>query len=335
MTPLAPDLSAFLQNHLPNERGASKHTIAAYAHAFTLLLRFAAARLKRSPSELAIEDLDVQLVRGFLEHVEAGRANTARSRNARLSAIKAFFRFVEHRRPACLEQALMIRALPIKRTDVKLIDYLTREETRALLAAPDIRTPSGLRDRAMLHLAYAAGLRASELLAMRMDDFPDKSFSSVRILGKGRRERILPLWKETQATLRAWMAVRPGDRGPELFLNRDGGRMSRDGFAYRLRQHVATAERAVPSIAGKRVTPHVLRHSCAMHTLQATGDIRKVALWLGHASIQTTEMYLRADPTEKLALLDAHHPPLIKPGRFREPSDKLMAVLAAAANSRN
>ena len=335
MTPLAPDLSAFLQNHLPNERGASRHTIAAYAHAFTLLLRFATARLKRSPSELAIEDLDVQLVRGFLEHVEAGRANTARSRNARLSAIKAFFRFVEHRRPACLEQALMIRALPIKRTDVRLIDYLTREEIRAVLAAPDLRTPSGLRDRAMLHLAYAAGLRASELLAMRVDDFPDKSFSSVRILGKGRRERILPLWKETQATLRAWLAVWPGDRGPELFLNRDGGRMSRDGFAYRLRQHVATAERAVPSIAGKRVTPHVLRHSCAMHTLQATGDIRKVALWLGHSSIQTTEMYLRADRTEKLALLDAHHPPLIKPGRFREPSDKLMAVLAAAANSRN
>ncbi len=229
----------------------------------------------------------------------------------------------------------MIRALPVKRTDVRLIDYLTREEIRALLAAPDIRTPGGLRDRAMLHLAYAAGLRASELLAMRMDDFPDKSFSSVRILGKGRRERLLPLWKETQAILRAWLAVRPGDRGPELFLSRDGRRMTRDGFAYRLRQHVATAERAVPSFAGKRVTPHVLRHSCAMHTLQATGDVRKVALWLGHSSIQTTEMYLRADPTEKLALLDAHHPPLIKPGRFREPSDKLMAVLAAAANSRN
>lgn len=331
MTPLAPDLSAFLQTHLPDECGASRHTIAAYARAFTLLLRFVAGRVKRTPSELFIEDLDIQTIRAFLEHIEVGRANSVRSRNARLAAIKSFFRFVEHRQPACLEQAMMIRAMPTKRTDNKLIDYLTKEEVRALLAAPNRHTPGGLRDRAMLHLAYAAGLRASELLAVRMDDFPDGSFSSVRILGKGRRERVLPLWKETQCAIRAWLAVRPGRVGPELFLNRDGRRMTRDGFAYRLRQHVATAERATPSIAAKQVTPHVLRHSCAMHTLQATGDIRKVALWLGHASIQTTEMYLRADPTEKLALLEAHHAPLIQPGKFREPSDKLMQILAVAA----
>ncbi|KAB2759589.1 tyrosine-type recombinase/integrase [Brucella anthropi] len=330
MTPLAPDLSAFLRTHLPGDCGASRHTIAAYAHAFTLLLRFAAGRLKRTPSELAIEDLDVQMIRAFLEHIEEGRANSVRSRNARLAAVKSFFRFVEHRHPACLEQAMMIRAMPIKRTDAKLIDYLTREEVRALLAAPNRHTPGGLRDGAMLHLAYAAGLRASELLAVRMDDFPEVSLSSVRILGKGRRERVLPLWKETQATIRAWLAVRPGNVGPELFLNRDGRQMTRDGFAYRLRQHVATAEGLAPSIAAKHVTPHVLRHSCAMHTLQATGDIRKVALWLGHTSIQTTEMYLRADPAEKLALLDAHHAPLIKPGKFREPSDKLMQILAVA-----
>ncbi len=331
MTLLAPDLSAFLQTHLPDECGASRHTIAAYARAFTLLLRFVAGRVKRTPSELFIEDLDIQTIRAFLEHIEEGRANSVRSRNARLAAIKSFFRFVEHRQPACLEQAMMIRAMPIKRTDAKLIDYLTKEEVRALLAAPNRHTPGGLRDRAMLHLAYAAGLRASELLAVRIDDFPGGSFSSVRILGKGRRERVLPLWKETQSAIRAWLAVRPGRVGPELFLNRDGRRMTRDGFAYRLRQHVATAERSTPSIAAKHVTPHVLRHSCAMHTLQATGDIRKVALWLGHASIQTTEMYLRADPTEKLALLEAHHAPLIQPGKFREPSDKLMQILAVAA----
>lgn len=331
MTPLAPDLSAFLQTHLPDECGASRHTIAAYARAFTLLLRFVAGRVKRTPSELFIEDLDIQTIRAFLEHIEEGRANSVRSRNARLAAIKSFFRFVEHRQPACLEQAMMIRAMPTKRTDAKLIDYLTKEEVRALLAAPNRHTPGGLRDRAMLHLAYAAGLRASELLAVRMDDFPDGSFSSVRILGKGRRERVLPLWNETQSAIRAWLAVRPGRVGPELFLNRDGRRMTRDGFAYRLRRHVATAERSTPSIAAKHVTPHVLRHSCAMHTLQATGDIRKVALWLGHASIQTTEMYLRADPTEKLALLEAHHAPLIQPGKFREPSDKLMQILAVAA----
>ena len=184
MTPLAPDLSAFLQKHLPDERGASQHTIAAYAHAFTLLLRFAATRLKRQPSDLAIEDLDVSLIRAFLEHIEEGRANTVRSRNARLAAIKAFFRFLEPRRPACLEQAMMIRSLPVKRADVKLIDYLTKDEVRALLAAPNGRAPAGLRDRAMLHLAYAAGLRASELLAVRMDDFPRGSFANIRCLGR-------------------------------------------------------------------------------------------------------------------------------------------------------
>jgi site-specific recombinase XerD len=234
MTPLAPDLSAFLQTHLPDECGASRHTIAAYARAFTLLLRFVAGRVKRTPSELFIEDLDIQTIRAFLEHIEEGRANSVRSRNARLAAIKSFFRFVEHRQPACLEQAMMIRAMPTKRTDAKLIDYLTKEEVRALLAAPNRHTPGGLRDRAMLHLAYAAGLRASELLAVRMDDFPVGSFSSVRILGKGRRERVLPLWKETQGAIRAWLAVRPGQVGPELFLNRDGRRITRDGFAYRL-----------------------------------------------------------------------------------------------------
>jgi integrase/recombinase XerD len=252
--PARPDLSAFLQTHLPNERGASRHTIASYAHAFTLLLRFVAGRLKRYEPQLAIEDLDVQMIKAFLEHIEEGRANSGRSRNARLAAIKSFFRFVEHRHPACLEQAMMIRALPIKRTDTKLIDYLTREEILALLAAPNRHTPGGLRDRAMLHLAYAAGLRASELLAVRMGDFPDGSFSNVRIFGKGRRERVLPLWKETQAAIRAWLAVRPSDAGPELFLSRDGRGITRDGFAYRLRQHVATAERSTSSITAKNTS---------------------------------------------------------------------------------
>lgn len=175
MTPLAPDLSAFLQTHLPNECGASRHTIAAYARAFSLLLRFAAGQRKRAASELAIEDLDVQTIRTFLEHIEERRANSVRSRNARLAAIKSFFRFIEHRHPVCLEQAVMVRAVPTKRTDAKLIDYLTKEEVRALLAAPNRYTPGGLRDRAMLHLAYAGGLRASELLAVRMDDFTDGS----------------------------------------------------------------------------------------------------------------------------------------------------------------
>jgi integrase/recombinase XerD len=332
MTALAPHLTAFLREHLPRERGASPHTVATYAHAFALLVRFAAERIDRRPTDLLVEDLDPGLVLAFLDHVESERGNAARSRNARFAAIRAFFRYVEYRVPACLDQALRVRALPMKRTDKALIDHLTREEIQALLAAPDPNTLGGTRDRAMLHLTYAAGLRVAELLSLRLDDFPQRSLTTVRILGKGRRERVLPLWRETQKVIRAWLAVRPEAQAPELFLNRHGGRMSRDGFAHQLSQHASIAARRHPSILSKRVTPHVLRHSCAMHTLAATGDIRKVALWLGHASIQSTEAYLRVDPAEKLAVLAAHASPAIKPGRFKPPSDKLLAMLAEARN---
>jgi site-specific recombinase XerD len=334
MTTLAPLLTTFLREHLPRERNASPHTIATYAHAFALLVRFAAGRLKRRPSDLTVEEIDPDLVLAFLDHVEGERGNAARSRNARFAAIRSFFRYLEYKAPACLEQALRIRALPMKRTDKALIDYLTLEEVKELLSAPDPRSWGGVRDRAMLHLTYAAGLRVSELLSLRLEDFSDRSLSMVRILGKGRRERVLPLWRETQAALRAWIVVRPHASTPELFLNRNGERMSRDGFAHRLAVHVAVATRKRPTLSRKRVTPHVLRHSCAMHTLAATGDVRKVSLWLGHASLQSTEAYLRADPADKLAVLAAHAPPAIKHGRFRPPSDKLMSMLTELRNAK-
>jgi integrase/recombinase XerD len=332
MTALAPHLARFLQDHLPRERSATPHTVASYAHSFTLLVRFAAERLKRRPSDLTVEHIDPELVLAFLDHVEEKRSNSARTRNARLAAIRTFFRYLEYQAPACLDQALRLRALPIKRIDATLIDYLTKAEVQALLAVPDPRTVNGTRDRAMLHLTYAAGLRVSELLSLRLDDFTDQSLTMIRIMGKGRRERILPLWQETRTVLRAWLAVRPPAQAPELFLNRNGQRMSRDGFAHRLAQHVAVAAQKQPSLTGKKVTPHVLRHSCATHTLAATGDIRKVALWLGHASIQSTEAYLRADPDEKLAVLAAHAAPTILAGKFRRPSDALLAMLGDVRN---
>ena len=332
MTALAPSLAAFLREHLPCERNASPHTVASYAHAFSLLLRYAANRLGRRPTELNIEDLDPDMILGFLSHVEQDRGNTARSRNARFAAIRSFFRYLEYKVPACLEQALRVRSLPMKKTDKALIDYLTRDEMNALLAAPDPTTVAGLRDRAMLHLTYAAGLRVSELLALQMGDFSDRSLSTVRVLGKGRRERVLPLWKETQTVLRAWIAVRPSVQVQELFVNREGQPLSRDGFAHRLAVHVAAAERKRPTLAEKRVTPHVLRHSCAMHTLEATGDIRKVSLWLGHASLQSTEAYLRVDPAEKLAILASNAAPAVPKGGFRTP-DRLLAMLAEIQKS--
>jgi integrase/recombinase XerD len=334
MTALAPHLSNFLREHLPKERSASQHTCEAYAHTFQLLLGFAASRLKIKPSKIEIERLDAPLILAFLQHLEKKRGNSARTRNARLAAINSFFRFLEYRVPSCLDQARRIHAIPMKKTDQALVSYLTRDELQALLDAPDVSTVSGIRDRAMLHLAFAAGMRVSELVGVRLDQIDRQGVSTVHIIGKGRRERILPLWKETAAAVKAWLKVRPASTAPELFLNARGQAMTRDGFEYILAKHVATASRAVPSIAKKRVSPHVLRHTCAMHTLQATRDVRKVSLWLGHADLESTEVYLRADPTEKLEALSAMTPPTLKPGRFRAP-DKLLAMLSTAGRKPN
>ena len=329
MTMLAAHLSGFLREHLPRERKASPHTCDAYAYAFQLLVCFAADRLSVRPSHLTVEQLDVSLVLAFLEHVEAERRCSASTRNARLAAIHSFFRFLEYRMPSCLEQARQVGAIPMKKTDQALIRHLNRDEIRALLDAPDPSSTSALRDRAMLHLAFAAGLRVSELVGLRLDQIEQGTAPFVHVMGKGRRERILPLWKETATTIAVWLKVRVPHRDPELFLSAAGRALTRSGFEYILAKHVAVAARSQPSIAGKRVTPHVLRHSCAMHTLQATRDIRKVALWLGHASLQSTETYLRADPTEKLEALATMAPLGLQRGKFQVP-DKLMAMLKGA-----
>jgi len=328
MTPLAPLLTNFLRDHLPRERGASPHTVAAYSDSFALLLRFVAERRGNAPAKLSVEDFDPETVLAFLDHLEKTRGVSISTRNSRLAAIRSFFRYVEYRAPCCLELALRVRALPTKKAVSALITHLTREEIKALLAAPDQRHLFGVRDHAMIHLAYGTGMRASELLAIRLTDFADPELSTLRIVGKGRRERVLPLWKETRTAIQRWLAVKPEGNAEAVFLNQRGDRMSRDGFAYILAKHTNTAITTMPSLNRKKVTPHVLRHSCAMHILEATGDVRKVALWLGHASIDTTEVYLRADPTEKIAALSAHQPPDLVKGKFKARADPLMAALS-------
>jgi site-specific recombinase XerD len=332
MNALAPYLETFLREHLPRDRRLSVHTIETYAYAFQLLVCFAAKRLRVAPSALQIEQLDAPLVLAFLQHIETDRHNLPQTRNARLGAVKAFFRFLEYRLPGSLDQVCRIKAIPIKRTDQKLVNYLTNEEMQTLLDAPDPRIRSGTRDRAMLHLAYAAGLRVSELVGLRCDELTLHPHPSVHVRGKGRRERDLPLWKQTAAVLRAWLAVRGEHPDPELFLNAHGAAMTRSGFEYILEKHVEIAKQKQPSLTKKRISPHVLRHSCAMHTLLATHDVRKVSLWLGHATLQSTEVYLRADPTEKLEALAAVMPPTLKRGRFKAP-DKLLALLKSAKAS--
>jgi len=329
MTPIAPLIEAFLNETLARQRGVSRHTSDSYALSFQLLFVFAAKRLKVSPSALTLEQLDAALISAFLEYLEDKRKNAPVTRNVRLAAIKSFFRFLEYRQPAALEHVRRVLAIPFKKTDRYLVPYLLRDELQAILDAPDPAKRDGIRDRAMLHLAVCAGLRVSELTGLKIEDI-DLPSMSIRVLGKGRRERTLPLWKTAAAALRSWLAIRGQVAAPEVFVNSMGEPLSRWGFAYLLKQHAATAARQQPGLNKKRISPHVLRHTCAMIILQATQDIRKVSLWLGHATLTTTEVYTRSDPTEKLDALASIVPPHLRRGAF-QPSDKLIALLKRAS----
>lgn len=327
MTDLAPHLTSFLKEYLPGERRFSDHTARSYTDCFRLLVLHVEQETGVRPSSLKVEDFTATRLVAFLDSLEAARKNSVPTRNIRLAAIKSFFRYLEYRVPSCLELALQVRAIPQKRADRPLIDWLDEIEIQAILDAPDCRTVWGLRDRAMLHLAYVAGLRVSELTGLLLQSLLGPGLDKIRIHGKGRRERKLPFWRETKSVLNDWLDVRPPVNNHYLFLNTRGRPISNDGFAYVLKKHVATAEQSVTSIQDKHVTPHVLRHSCAMSILHATKDIRKVSMWLGHADLNTTEMYLRATPAEKLEILEANNPPLVRPGKFTGVRDELMEVL--------
>lgn len=329
MTPIAPHITAFLNERLPLERRASENTRASYAYAFQLLFLYASKRLRIAPCKLHLEQIDARLIVDFLNDLETCRGNSPSSRNIRLAAIKSFMRYMQYRLPSALEQIQRILAIPAKKTDTRLVNYLNSDEMQSILDAPDPTTYLGTRDRAMLHLAYAAGLRVSELVGLQLIDIQLGRPSTVTVHGKGRRERSLPLWKETACAIRAWIAVRREAAAPELFLNARAEPMTRSGFEYILRNHVRSAAKLTPSLLSKRISPHVLRHSCAMTVLRATNDIRKVSLWLGHSSIQTTEMYLRAEETEKFEALETMPPPKLRTGRFKAP-DKLLAVLKSS-----
>ena len=327
MTPIAPHITAFFQKRLTVDRRASPHTCDTYAYAFQLLFEFMSCKFGVPPADLALEQLDAPLVLDFLEDLQKQRHNAPPTRNARLAAIRSFMRFVEYRVPAALDQIRCVRAIPAQKTDTRIVRHLSVEEQRALLDAPEPTTRLGIRDRAMLLLALAGGLRVSELVGLRLDQVQfNGRYVDVRVLGKGRRERALTLWKSVGDAIRAWLAVRGDAPAPELFLNAWGKAMTRSGFECVLAKHVAAAAATCPSLRAKRVSPHVLRHTCALNTLQATRDLRKVSLWLGHASTQTTDIYLQADPTEKLEALAAMTPPMLRPGKFRPP-DRLIAAL--------
>ena len=326
-TPIFPILlERFFTQRLMQQREVSAHTIASYRDTFRLLLKFVQKRLRKAPSTLSLEDIDASIVVDFLDELEKARKVTPRTRNLRLTAIHSFFRYVAFEAPAHAAQIQRVLAIPPKRFARKLVPFLTRPEVDALLAAPDQRTWSGRRDHALILLAVQTGLRLAELTGLRRQDLHLETGAHVRVIGKGRKERCTPLSKNTRSVLVAWLREPPRQSDQPVFPNARGGRLSAHGVHYLVAKHVAVATRTCPSLGSKRVSPHVLRHAAAMDLLQQGIDRSVIALWLGHESIETTQMYLDADLELKQRVLDAVVPPNGKPGRYR-PGDKLLAFL--------
>lgn len=326
MTTLAPTLQAFFTDRLARQRQASPHTVAAYRDALRLLLVFTAQRTGTPPSDLEIADLDAPLIGAFLDHLETERGNGVRTRNARLAAVHALFRFAALRHPEHAAVIQRILAIPPKRFDRRLVTYLTEPEVTALLAAPDADTWTGRRDHALLVLAVQTGLRVSELTALSCADVRLDTGAHVSCLGKGRKQRITPLTSPTTTVIGAWLAERRGGAADPLFPSRHGTAMSRDALERRLAKHAATAARVEPTLTEKKVSPHVLRHTAAMRLLAAGVDSTVIALWLGHESVATTQIYIHADLALKEQALARTTPLHTTAGRFR-PSDTVMAFL--------
>jgi integrase/recombinase XerD len=326
MSTLGPTLQAFFTDRLLAQRHASPHTIAAYRDALRLLLGFAQQQLGRQACQLDLADLDAPLIGAFLDHLERERGNSVRTRNARLAAIHSLYRYATLRHPEHAALIERVLAIPPKRTERVLISFLDPHEADALLASPDRTTWTGRRDHALLLLALQTGLRASELTSLSCGDIHLGTGAHVSCTGKGRKRRITPLTRDTVAVLRAWLRERAGQPDDPLFPTSRGRRLSRDALERRLAKHTATAVGACPSLAGKTVTLHVLRHTAAMRLLHAGVDTSVIALWLGHERVDTTHIYLHADLALKERALARTTHPAATPGRYRPP-DPILAYL--------
>ena len=319
-------VQAFFMDRLMQQRQASPHTVASYRDTFRLLLQYAQQRLGKAPSSLTVPELDTPLLGAFLNHLERERKNSARSRNVRLAAIHSFFRYVALHAPEHSAVAQRVLAMPSKRYLRCPIAFLTSVEVDALLAAPDLTTWSGRRDRALLMLAVQTGLRAAEITGLRCENIVLGSGAHVRCNGKGRKSRCTPLGKDTVLVLRSWLRERQGQPSEPVFPTTRGTALSHDALQYMLDKHLLTARRQCPSLTRKRVTPHVLRHTLAMDLLHHGADQTVIALWLGHESPETTSIYLHADMELKeraLAHTTAKNVPI---PRYR-PSDRVMDFL--------
>ncbi len=326
MSDLAPLLQGFFTDKLMRHLQASPHTIAAYRDTFKLLLPFVEQRCGRRPDRVYIADLDAPTIGAFLQHVEVTRGNTVATRNARLAAIRSFFRYALPRAPDHAAVIQRVLAIPAKRCDRAVVTFLTQAETDALVAAPDRTTWTGRRDHALVLTGIHTGLRVSELTGLRLQDVHLDTGPHLRCRGKGRKERCTPLTTATVTVLRTWLRERGGDSGEPLFPTRRGTPLSRDAVEHLVAKHAATAAVACPSLTGKHVTPHTLRHSTAMALLHAGVDVSVIALWLGHESTETTQIYLHADMSMKERALARAALPGSPPGRYVAP-DTLLAFL--------
>ena len=324
---LGPLLQAFFAEHLLTHKQASPQTVAAYRDAFRLLLLFLRETTGTEPAALRLNDLDAPQLLSFLDHLETHRCNTARSRNARLAAFRSFFRFVTFREPDSLALASSALAIPVKRIDRPLVGYLSRVEIDAILAAPDQSTWAGRRDHALLLTLYNSGARVSEVARLQRTQVDVGSTACVRLHGKGRKDRAVPLWSRTAKVLRAWFReLDPGDG--LAFPSARGRPLTRDGVAYLLERASQAASSSCPSLRDKSVSPHVIRHTTAMHLFQSGVDLTVIALWLGHESVETTHGYLEADMATKQRALAKLSPAGTTAKRYR-PGDQLLGFLSA------
>jgi len=319
-------LETFFTDRLVRQKRASPHTIASYRDTFSLLLRFTQQHLGKAPSVLTLDDLDVPLLSAFLDDLEHTRGTSARSRNVRLAAIHSFFHYAQLRAPSHSGLIQRVLAIPSKRYDRTPIAFLTAVEIEALLAAPDQHRWAGRRDRTLLLLAVQTGLRVSEVSQLCWQDITLGTGAHVRCQGKGRKERCTPLRKDVITALRAWQREQQSRPEEPVFPSTRGGPLGRDGVAYLLTKHVAAAQQRCPSLQSKRVTPHVLRHSAAMALLQSGVDSAVIAMWLGHETMDTIQMYLHASLELKQQALDKTTPVNGRAGRY-QPDDALLAFL--------
>jgi integrase len=327
MSALAPVIEGFFTTRLAQRR-ASPATVAAYRDTLRLLLVFAQNRLHKAPSALEVPDVDAKLVGAFLDYLETERGNSARTRNLRLTALHSLFAYAALRCPEHGECIARVLAIPPKRAESTLVSFLTRSETLALLAIPDRASALGRRDHALMLVAVQSGLRVSELTALCWADISYGPGAHLRVLGKGRKERVVPLTRSTARMLHAWQRARRAGPEDPVFPTHLGGRMSPDAVADLVDKHVLVAACRCPSLATKRVTPHTLRHTCAMNMLQAGIGITTIALWLGHSSTRATEVYLHADLALKQQALARTAPTPAAQHRYR-PTDSLLAFLEA------